>query len=67
MGQLLALEHLDLGIIEVLEMSREELPAGLTRRAVREIARLRGHEAQRAAFAARWPGMLGRQAGVAAE
>ncbi|MBN2191188.1 MAG: hypothetical protein JW751_00080, partial [Polyangiaceae bacterium] len=59
-GQLLALLHLDLEIIEVLERPRGELPDGLTRRAVREIARLRGHEVQRAAFEARWPGVLGR-------
>ena len=64
-GQLLALLHLDLEIIEVLERPREALPTGLTRRAVRELARLRGHEAQRAAFSVRWPGVLGRPTMVA--
>ncbi len=59
-GQLLALLHLAPEIVMVLERPREELPRGLTRRAVRDIARLRDQGAQRAAFEARWPGVLGR-------
>lgn len=57
-GQLLSLLHLDPEIVAVLERPRESLPRGLPHKAVREIARLRGHGAQRAAFGARWPGVL---------
>jgi hypothetical protein len=57
-GQLLALLHLDPAIVAVLERPRGALPRGLADKALREIARLRGHEAQHAAFGARWPGVL---------
>jgi hypothetical protein len=57
-GQLLSLLHLAPEIVAVLEGPREGLPKGLTRKVVREIARLRRHDAQRAAFGGRWPGVL---------
>lgn len=59
-GQLLALLHLAPEIVAVLERPREDLPRGLTRRAVRDIARLRDQDARRAACDARWPGVLRR-------
>ena len=58
-GQLLSLLHLAPEIVAVLEQPREALPKGLTRKAVREIARVRAENAHLAAFSARWPGMLG--------
>ena len=58
-GQLLSLLHLAPEIVAVLERPREALPKGLTRKAVREIARERDENAQLAAFSARWPGTLG--------
>lgn len=57
-GQLLALLHLSPVIVAVLERPRGELPGGLTRKAVRAITHIRGEKAQRAAFEARWPGVL---------
>jgi len=58
-GQLLALLHLAPEIVAVLEQPKEELPSGLSGKAVRAITHIRGEKAQRAAFEARWPGVLG--------
>ena len=66
-GQLLSLLHLAPEIVAVLERPRRELPKGLTRKAARELARLRDQGAQRAAFEARWPRVLGVRMGVAAK
>ena len=56
--QLLNLLHLAPEILAVLDVPEEEVPAGIKKSDVRAIARLRGHDAQRRAFATRWPGVL---------
>jgi len=57
-SQLLNLLHLAPEILAVLDVPEEEVPAGVKKADVRAIARLRGHDAQRRAFAKRWPGVL---------
>jgi len=57
-SQLLNLLHLAPEILAVLDVPEEEVPAGVMKSEVRAIARLRGHDAQRRAFATRWPGVL---------
>ncbi len=63
-GQLLDLLQLAPDILAVLDVPPERLPATLTQRAIRDIARLRGRDEQRRAVAARWPGLF---AGLAAK
>lgn len=57
-SQFLNLLHLAPEILAVLDVPEEEVQAGITKSEVRGIARLRGHDAQRRAFAKRWPGVL---------
>ena len=57
-SQLLNLLHLAPEILAVLDVPEDEVPSGIKKTEVRAIARLRGHDAQRRAFAKRWPGVL---------
>ncbi len=57
-SQLMNLLHLAPEILAVLDVPEEELAPGITKTAVREIARLRSQEAQVVAFRERWPGVL---------
>ena len=60
MSQLLNLLLLAPLIIAALDVPDAECPAGVTKKEMRALARLRDQDEQVAQFKQRWPGVLGR-------